>query len=76
MYVVVCHPFECGCREFLCMSFVIPSSIPVAPLSPSQVLLQDPHPMLYHGEVVLRDGAVVGDIRTGTYVAAFRQNDM
>lgn len=31
------------------------------------VLLQDPDPMLYHAEVVYRDGVVVGDIRAGSY---------
>jgi glycine cleavage system aminomethyltransferase T len=32
-----------------------------------QVLLDDPTPMLYHGEVVYRDGQVVGDIRAASY---------
>lgn len=32
-----------------------------------QVLVQDPNPLLFHGEVLLRDGIVVGDIRAGSY---------
>ena len=32
-----------------------------------QVLLQDPHPFLHHGEVVYCDGEVVGDVRAGSY---------
>ncbi len=33
----------------------------------AQVLVKDPEPMLYHAEVVLRDGVVVGDVRAGSY---------
>ncbi|MFQ5523918.1 MAG: FAD-dependent oxidoreductase [Acidimicrobiia bacterium] len=33
----------------------------------AQVLLLDPEPMLYHGEVVYRDGAAVGRVRSGSY---------
>ena len=32
-----------------------------------QVLVSDPEPMMYHGEVVLRDGVPVGDVRTASY---------
>jgi len=32
-----------------------------------QVLLGDAAPLLYHGEVVYRDGAIVGDIRSASY---------
>jgi glycine cleavage system aminomethyltransferase T len=32
-----------------------------------QVLCLDPNPMLYHAEVVRRDGIVVGDVRVGSY---------
>mmetsp|Transcript_27157 Transcript_27157/g.88382 ORF Transcript_27157/g.88382 Transcript_27157/m.88382 type:complete len:157 (+) Transcript_27157:160-630(+) len=32
-----------------------------------QVLLTDPEPLLYHGEVVYRDGVVVGDVRAASY---------
>jgi 4-methylaminobutanoate oxidase (formaldehyde-forming) len=32
-----------------------------------QVLLLDPGPLMYHGEVVLRDGKPVGDIRAAAY---------
>jgi len=32
-----------------------------------QILLQDPEPLMYHGEVVLRDGKVVGDVRAAAY---------
>jgi 4-methylaminobutanoate oxidase (formaldehyde-forming) len=32
-----------------------------------QVLVKDPTPLLYHGETVLRDGVVVGDIRAASY---------
>lgn len=32
-----------------------------------QVLCLDPSAMLYHGEVVRRDGVAVGDIRVGSY---------
>ncbi len=32
-----------------------------------QVLCKDPQPLLTHGEVVLRDGAVVGDVRSASY---------
>lgn len=31
------------------------------------VLVTDPEPLLYHGEPVLRDGVVVGDVRAGSY---------
>jgi glycine cleavage system aminomethyltransferase T len=32
-----------------------------------QVLVSDPHPFLHHGEVVYRDGEIVGDVRAGSY---------
>ena len=32
-----------------------------------QVLLADPEPLLFHAEVVLRDGLPVGDVRSGSY---------
>ena len=32
-----------------------------------QVLLQDPAHLLYHGEVLRRNGQVVGDVRAGSY---------
>jgi glycine cleavage system aminomethyltransferase T len=32
-----------------------------------QVLLKDPEPMMYHGEVVYRNGEIVGDIRSASY---------
>eukprot|EP01063_Lacrimia_lanifica_P018368 TRINITY_DN25299_c0_g1_i1.p1 TRINITY_DN25299_c0_g1~~TRINITY_DN25299_c0_g1_i1.p1 ORF type:complete len:860 (+),score=224.94 TRINITY_DN25299_c0_g1_i1:55-2580(+) len=32
-----------------------------------QVLCKDPAPFLFHGEVVWRDGKVVGDVRAGSY---------
>ena len=32
-----------------------------------QVLVQDGEPMMYHGEIVYRDGAIVGDIRAASY---------
>jgi glycine cleavage system aminomethyltransferase T len=32
-----------------------------------QVLITDPEPMLYHGEVVRRNGVVCGDVRVGSY---------
>jgi 4-methylaminobutanoate oxidase (formaldehyde-forming) len=32
-----------------------------------QVLVKDPEPLMYHGEVVLRDGVAVGDIRAASY---------
>jgi 4-methylaminobutanoate oxidase (formaldehyde-forming) len=31
------------------------------------VVLADPEPLLFHGEVVLRDGVPVGDVRSGSY---------
>ena len=31
------------------------------------VVLDDPEPLLFHGEVVLRDGVAVGDVRSGSY---------
>ncbi len=31
------------------------------------VVLEDPGPVLVHGEVVLRDGVAVGDVRSGSY---------
>ena len=33
----------------------------------AQVLLTEPGPCLYHGEVVYRDGVVVGDVRSASY---------
>jgi heterotetrameric sarcosine oxidase gamma subunit len=32
-----------------------------------QVLLQDPQPLMVHGEIVLRDGRPVGDVRAASY---------
>lgn len=32
-----------------------------------QVLVEDPEPLLWHGEVLYRDGMPVGDIRAGSY---------
>lgn len=32
-----------------------------------QILLDDPEPFLHHGEVVYRDGEVVGDVRAGSF---------
>jgi 4-methylaminobutanoate oxidase (formaldehyde-forming) len=32
-----------------------------------QILVQDPEPLMYHGEVVLRDGKPVGDGRAAAY---------
>jgi glycine cleavage system aminomethyltransferase T len=32
-----------------------------------QVLLQDPEPLLYHGEILYRDGVCMGDVRGGSY---------
>jgi len=32
-----------------------------------QVLLKDPEPLMYHAEIVLRDGVPVGDIRAASY---------
>eukprot|EP00746_Dinoflagellata_sp_MGD_P132392 gnl/MRDRNA2_/MRDRNA2_66110_c0_seq1.p1 gnl/MRDRNA2_/MRDRNA2_66110_c0~~gnl/MRDRNA2_/MRDRNA2_66110_c0_seq1.p1 ORF type:complete len:827 (-),score=145.48 gnl/MRDRNA2_/MRDRNA2_66110_c0_seq1:287-2563(-) len=32
-----------------------------------QVLVTDPEPLMYHGEVVLRDGVPLGDIRAASY---------
>jgi glycine cleavage system aminomethyltransferase T len=32
-----------------------------------QVLVKDPEPLLYHAEILLRDGTPVGDIRSGSY---------
>ena len=31
------------------------------------VLVKDPEAMLYHGEIVYRDGKIVGDVRAGSY---------
>ena len=32
-----------------------------------QVLLNDPEPLMYHGEIVYRDGKIVGDVRSASY---------
>ena len=32
-----------------------------------QVLLDDPEPMMFHGEIVLRDGVPVGEVRSASY---------
>ena len=32
-----------------------------------QVMLTDPQPLMYHGEVVYRDGQIVGDMRAASY---------
>ncbi len=32
-----------------------------------QVLVSDPEPLLFHAEIVLRDGIPVGDVRSGSY---------
>ena len=39
-----------------------------------QILLQDPQPLMYHAEVVLRDGKVVGDVRAAAYGQTQREN--
>jgi 4-methylaminobutanoate oxidase (formaldehyde-forming) len=45
-----------------------PPSHPPSPLLLSpQVQLLDPSPLLFHGEVVYRNGSVVGDVRSGSY---------
>ena len=44
-----------------------PGGLSALPQRLCQVLLTDPEPLLYHGEVVLRDGNVVGDIRAASY---------
>jgi len=41
-----------------------PSALPQRLCS---VLLKDPAPLMYHGEVVLRDGVPVGDVRAASY---------
>jgi 4-methylaminobutanoate oxidase (formaldehyde-forming) len=33
----------------------------------AQVLVKDPEPMLFHAEIVLRDGKPVGYVRAGSY---------
>ena len=33
----------------------------------TQLLVLDPLPLMYHGEVVYRDGKVVGDVRSASY---------
>lgn len=33
----------------------------------SQVALNDPDPLMYHGEVVYRNGIIVGDVRAASY---------
>ena len=33
----------------------------------AQVLVTDPEPMLYHAEIVLRNGEAVGYVRAGSY---------
>lgn len=33
----------------------------------AKVLVQDPEPLLFHGEVLLRNGEQVGDVRAGSY---------
>jgi 4-methylaminobutanoate oxidase (formaldehyde-forming) len=32
-----------------------------------QVLLSDPEPLMYHAEIVYRDGVAVGDVRSASY---------
>ena len=32
-----------------------------------QVLVKDPEPMMFHGEIVLRDGIPVGEVRAASY---------
>jgi len=32
-----------------------------------QVALEDPQPLMYHGEVIYRDGVIVGDVRAASY---------
>jgi 4-methylaminobutanoate oxidase (formaldehyde-forming) len=32
-----------------------------------QVLVTDPEPMMYHGEILYRNGVIVGDIRAASY---------
>ena len=30
-------------------------------------MLDDPEPLMYHGEIVYRDGEIVGDVRAASY---------
>jgi 4-methylaminobutanoate oxidase (formaldehyde-forming) len=32
-----------------------------------QLLVKDPEPMMFHGEIVLRDGMAVGEVRAASY---------
>ena len=32
-----------------------------------QVLVTDPTPSMFHGEVIFKDGVMVGDVRAATY---------
>ena len=32
-----------------------------------QIFVDDPEPLLYHGEIVYRNGDIVGDVRAGSY---------
>ena len=68
-----------SCRWVLCTVWFreghrrtspLPPSLAPSPLSDStlpQVVLTDPEPMLFHAEVVYRDGVAVGDVRAASY---------
>ena len=32
-----------------------------------QILVEDPEPLMYHGEIVYRNGEIVGDVRAASY---------
>ena len=45
----------------------LPHPIPLSDSTLPQVVLTDPEPMLFHAEVVYRDGVAVGDVRAASY---------
>ena len=56
-----------GREAVLAQKASVGGSVAKLPKRMIQVVLEDPEPFLHHGEVVYRDGEIVGDVRAGSF---------
>ena len=56
-----------GREAVLAQKESVGGSVAKLPKRMIQVVLEDPEPFLHHGEVVYRDGEIVGDVRAGSF---------
>ncbi len=54
-------------REFIGREYCVKRAAEVPTRKLAQILVKDPEPMLYHAEVVRRNGKAVGYVRAGSY---------